>query len=208
MGIKERKRRDLEARRRLILTAAKDLFVRRGFARVTLDDIAGAVEFSKGTIYNHFGSKEEIFASLLLEHLDSLLAYLRDAVRTGRTTAERLRNALRAYLRLYREHRDHFRLLFFIDVVSDQERIPEPLRREIRLRKIACLVELQAIIKEGVRTGEVEGGRPAAQVGMVLWGMLNGVIQLAESQQVKEEILDRLLGVGFDITLAGLKHPA
>ena len=208
MGIKERKRRDLEARRRLILTAAKDLFVRRGFARVTLDDIAGAVEFSKGTIYNHFGSKEEIFASLLLEHLDTLLAYLRDAVRTGRTTAERLRNALRAYLRLYREHRDHFRLLFFIDVVSDQERIPEPLRREIRLRKIACLVELQAIIKEGVRTGEVEGGRPAAQVGMVLWGMLNGVIQLAESQQVKEEILDRLLGVGFDITLAGLKRPA
>ena len=62
MGTRERKEREFETRRRLILDKAMDLFQKNSFAGVTLDDIASAIEFSKGTIYNHFGSKEEIYA--------------------------------------------------------------------------------------------------------------------------------------------------
>jgi AcrR family transcriptional regulator len=204
MGIKERRARDLETRRKLILAAATDLFVRKGIAGVTLDDIAGAIEFSKGTIYNHFGSKEEIFAAILLDQLDALLASLRVAARSGRDTAARLRNATAAYLRFYQERREYFKLLFFIDVVSDQERVPAALRKEIRLRKIACLAELQRIVKDGIRGGEFENGRPAVRVSLLLWGMMNGILQLAESRQIKEEDLERLLATGLEITLGGL----
>lgn len=208
MGVRERKERDIEARRKLILTAATDLFLRNGFSRVTLDDIAAAIEFSKGTIYNHFGSKEEIFASILLDHLNSLLASLREAAAAGRDTAARLQNATQAYVRFYRERREYFRLLFFIDHVSDRQRIPEELLKSIRLLKIACLRELQNIFKAGLRSGEVGAGRSSAQVSLILWGMLNGIIQLAESRQIKEEGLDRLIGVAFEIVLDGLKNPA
>jgi AcrR family transcriptional regulator len=204
MGIKERRARDLETRRKLILAAATDLFVRKGFAGVTLDDIAGAIEFSKGTIYNHFGSKEEIFATILLEQLDALLASLRLAARAGRDTAARLRNATAAYLRFYQERREYFKLLFFIDVISDQERVPASLRKEIRLRKIACLAELQRIVKDGVRKGEFENGRPAVRISLLMWGMMNGILQLAESRQIKEEDLERLLATGLEITVGGL----
>jgi AcrR family transcriptional regulator len=204
MGTKERKARELESRRRLILTSATDLFIRHGFASVTLDDIAAAIEFSKGTIYNHFASKEEIFAAILLEQLNALLASLRLASKAGRGTAARLRNVMAAYLRFYQERREYFGLLFFIDVVSDQERVPASLRKEIRLRKIACLTELKKIVKEGVRTGELENGRPAVRVSLVMWGMMNGILQLAESRQIKEEDLERLLATGLEITMDGL----
>ena len=120
MGTRERKERDFESRRRLILATAKDLFVRNGFSGVTLDDIASGIEFSKGTIYNHFGSKEEIYATILLEHLDALLAELREATGTGRDMAGRVWNSMKAYVRFYREHREHFKLLFFIDLVSER----------------------------------------------------------------------------------------
>jgi len=208
MSIRERKQRDIETRRKRIMTAATDLFLRNGFSRVTLDDIAASIEFSKGTIYSHFGSKEEIFASILLDHLRSLLASLREAAAAGRTTAERLQNATRAYVRFYRERREYFRLLFFIDHISDRQRIPAELLKSIRLVKIACLRELQNIFKAGVRSGEVGAGRSSAQVSLILWGMLNGIIQLAESRQIKEEGLDRLIGVAFEIVLDGLKNPA
>jgi len=208
MGIRERKERDIEKRRKLILSTATDLFLRNGFSRVTLDDIAAAIEFSKGTIYNHFGSKEEIYASVLLDHLNILLASLKDAAASGRTTAERLQNATKAYVGFYRERREYFRLLFFIDHVSDQERIPDALLKEIRQMKIACLRELQKIFKTGLRTGEVGAGRSSVQVSFILWGMLNGIIQLAESRQIKEESLDRLIGTSFEIVLGGLKSPA
>jgi AcrR family transcriptional regulator len=208
MGIKERKERETETRRKLILTTATDLFLRNGFSRVTLDDIASAIEFSKGTIYNHFRSKEEIYASILLDHLNVLRTSLKEAAATGRDSSERLQNATKAYVRFYRERREYFRLLFFIDHVSDRERIPDALLKEIRLLKIACLWELQNIIKAGSRAGEIGSGRSSAQVSMILWGMLNGIIQLAESRQIKEEKLDRLIGVGFEIVLDGLKNPA
>ena len=57
-----------------------------------------------------------------------------------------------------------------------------------------------------MRSGELEGGRPAAQVSLVMWGMINGIIQLVESRQFKEEDLDRLIGLGFEIVLGGLKR--
>jgi AcrR family transcriptional regulator len=208
MGIRERRERDIEARRKLILSAATDLFLRHGFSGVTLDDIAAAIEFSKGTIYNHFGSKEEIYATILLEHLNSLRASLREAAASNLETAERLQNATKAYVRFYRERREYFQLLFFIDHVSDRQRIPEALLKSIRLLKIACLRELQSIFKAGLRSGEVGSGRSLAQVSLILWGMLNGILQLAESRQIKEESLDRLIGVGFEIVLDGLRNPA
>ena len=204
MGIRERRAREIETRRRLVLTTATDLFVRKGFAGVTLDDIATAIEFSKGTIYNLFGSKEEIFAAILLEQLDALLTSLREAAKAGRDSAERLRNVMAAYLRFYRERREYFRLLFFIDVVSDQERVPSALRKEIRLRKIACLYELKRVVKQGVRAGDYMNGRPAVEVSLVMWGMMNGIIQLVESRQIDGEDLERLLGAGFDIVQSGL----
>ena len=206
MGTRERKEREFETRRRLILATATKLFQKDGFAGVTLDDIASAIEFSKGTIYNHFGSKEEIYASILVEHLNILLSCLKEAARTGRNTPERLRNSMKAYVRFYREHREYFKLLFFIDLVSDHYRVPDTLLKEIRTLKIACLLELQNVVREGVRSGELEGGRPAAQVSMVMWGMINGIIQLVESRQFKEEDLDRLIGLGFEIVLGGLKR--
>jgi len=206
MGTRERKEREFETRRRLILDKAMDLFQKNSFAGVTLDDIASAIEFSKGTIYNHFGSKEEIYASILVEHLNILLSCLKEAARTGRNTPERLRNSMKAYVRFYREHREYFKLLFFIDLVSDHYRIPDALLKEIRTLKIACLLELQNVVREGVRSGELEGDRPAAQVSMVMWGMINGIIQLVESRQFKEEDLDRLIGLGFEIVLGGLKR--
>jgi len=206
LGTRERKEREFETRRRLILATATELFQKDGFAGVTLDDIASAIEFSKGTIYNHFGSKEEIYASILVEHLNILLSCLKEAARTGRNTPERLRNSMKAYVRFYREHREYFKLLFFIDLVSDHYRVPDTLLKEIRTLKIACLLELQNVVREGVRSGELEGGRPDAQVSMVMWGTINGIIQLVESRQFKEEDLDRLIGLGFEIVLGGLKR--
>lgn len=52
-------------KRDAILRAARDAFLRDGFAAGNLDDIAAAAKVSKVTIYSHFGSKENLFTSVL-----------------------------------------------------------------------------------------------------------------------------------------------
>ncbi len=203
MGIRERKKRDYEKRRTLILETARRLFHRKGFGGVTLDEIALEIEFSKGTIYSHFASKEEIFAQILLGHLNLLAGYLKEAAATSATREDGVRRALEAYLRFYDQHREYGQLLFFADTVNTRERIPVGLRKDLDRKRIACLYELQQILRKKGRTGDPLAPSAATRLGLLLWGMVNGLLQLAESHQIDRGEMDKLVALGFDIVSNG-----
>ena len=57
--------RSAEKTRRQILDGAYVLFRRRGYSRVTMDDIAAETRCTKRTLYNHFRSKDELLADVL-----------------------------------------------------------------------------------------------------------------------------------------------
>ena len=56
--------RRLEHTRSLLLDAAEDVFAERGFTAATLDDIAHAAGYTKGAIYKHFVTKEDLFLAV------------------------------------------------------------------------------------------------------------------------------------------------
>ena len=55
-----RKKRDTSAKRKIILDAAIDTFIKLGFEKASMDLIADKANSSKRTVYNHFSSKEEL----------------------------------------------------------------------------------------------------------------------------------------------------
>ena len=57
-----RKERERAVREELILTHARRLLLSNGFQGLSLDELARSIEYSKGTIYLHFESKEDIAA--------------------------------------------------------------------------------------------------------------------------------------------------
>lgn len=207
MGIRERKQREFEKRKNLILSIAQELFSKSGFVGVTLDDIAAKIEFSKGTIYSHFDSKEEIFAQILLAQLNNLLGMLQDSSRSSQTADEGIRRCLHAYRQFYQQNPEYFQLLFLVDIYSNRYRIPEPLLEEIQMQKIACLQEFQKVLARGISAGELQRHHSAKELAFVLWGMLNGILQLATSQQVRQNELDPLISLALDIVMQGLKGP-
>ncbi len=60
---------DNEAREQQILDAAADLFIHYGYDKTTVDDVARQAGISKGAIYLHFNSKDELFESLLIREV-------------------------------------------------------------------------------------------------------------------------------------------
>jgi|ERR1051326_5700501 AcrR family transcriptional regulator len=61
--------RSSEATRRRILDAAYELFYRKGFTRVGVDEVAGLAGVTKRSLYYHFKSKDELLAAVLdLQH--------------------------------------------------------------------------------------------------------------------------------------------
>jgi TetR/AcrR family acrAB operon transcriptional repressor len=60
---------DNEAREQRILNAAADLFIHYGYDKTTVDDVAREAGVSKGAIYLHFKSKDELFEGLLIREV-------------------------------------------------------------------------------------------------------------------------------------------
>ena len=61
----ENKRLNKEDRRKQIKEIALELFINKGYAKTTMEEIVQAVGISKGGMYHHFSNKEEIFTELL-----------------------------------------------------------------------------------------------------------------------------------------------
>jgi len=56
--------RRLEHTRSVLLDAAEEVFAEKGFTSATLDDIAYAAGYTKGAIYKHFATKEDLFLAV------------------------------------------------------------------------------------------------------------------------------------------------
>ncbi len=98
-------------RRETILEIARDMFFTEGYAAVSMSAIAARLGGSKGTLYNYFASKEELFSAVMTQHFDRVGALMRSLAVESGDMAERLRvfgfkflNLILSddYLRLYR----------------------------------------------------------------------------------------------------------
>ncbi len=67
MGPQDRRLRELEERKKLILEKSRELFFQKGFDAVTIQDICEAVEFGRSAIYALFESKEELYSHIYID---------------------------------------------------------------------------------------------------------------------------------------------
>jgi AcrR family transcriptional regulator len=68
-----RKERERHLKRQEIVNAARIVFARHGFTAATLDEIAERAEFGKGTLYNYFQNKEELFETVIADAIDEFI---------------------------------------------------------------------------------------------------------------------------------------
>jgi len=114
-------RLDRDARRELILDVAQEVFLEEGFANASMSTIAARLGGSKGTLYNYFKSKDDLFNAYVERRClwqDEIFASPLD----DETIDETLRRIGRAYLtRVLTD----FNLRNFRLIASEAERAPE-----------------------------------------------------------------------------------
>ena len=71
------------AKRAEILTAATEVFLEQGYGRASMDAVLARIGGSKRTLYNHFPSKEDLFAAIVTNVSDRVLAALRPPLDAG-----------------------------------------------------------------------------------------------------------------------------
>jgi AcrR family transcriptional regulator len=120
--LQRKPRLDRDARREAILDVAEEVFVDQGFAAASMSEIAARVGGSKGTLYNYFKSKDELFEAYVQRHCQLNIEQVFDLPPEGEAVEATLRRVSRAYLRmvLSDENLRHFRL-----IVAEAQRAPE-----------------------------------------------------------------------------------
>ena len=126
--------RKSEGTRRRILDAAAHLFRRKGYAATSLRDIAGRAHMISGSIYYHFGSKEEILDAVLQEGIITLHAAVQKAIEAlpkNASPRERIAVAVRAHMAALLVQGDYIRAN-----ATEFERAPGAIRkRNLALRQ-------------------------------------------------------------------------
>ena len=113
MSTTPRKRLTGEERRIAILESALAVFAQRGYHASSIDDIAREGGVSKALIYEHFASKQDLYAELLEQHAGVLFSALAEAVsEAGTSAAARLATGFDAFYGFVEEHRVAWRMLF------------------------------------------------------------------------------------------------
>lgn len=110
------KQQERDARRRLILDAARELFAEKDFRSVTVREIARAAEISIGTIYNYYENLTELFLDVFLKSADDLLARIdRPAASTGHP----LNDLCRLYIDFLQENMAFYQMMgrFILGVI-------------------------------------------------------------------------------------------
>lgn len=174
-GRRERRRAETRAR---ILDAALALFIERGFAATTVEDITRAADVAKGTFFNYFPSKEHIFSAFGEMQVGKMAAAL-EAARSGRTDARTALAALPRQLAV-----EPGRSPALIRAILQAVTAREAVRCIVATHLLRGRAQLTALFRLAQRQGSVRADVPPAalalqfqRVGfgtMLLWAFFEG----------------------------------
>lgn len=195
MGVSERKARERESREEMILERARCMLASDGFQALNLDRLAEAIEYSKGTLYQHFESKEDIALAVATRALRERADLFEQAGRFEGRTRERMRAVGFACCEFAARHPDYFKIEMMLKGVSFWERASSRRREAHGLQALRAFRVGQAIVGEGLRNGDLPAGSlTAEEITFSLIAMTVGSHIMA-----REPDLARLAGIANPI---------
>jgi len=102
---------DSQNKRQHILQAAYVVFSRKGYHRATVDEIIALADTGKGTVYNYFVNKEQLFYTLIKECSAPFQAILEDIVNSSEPPFQKIETMIKAFLEFYVENADLWRVM-------------------------------------------------------------------------------------------------
>ncbi len=92
MQIVEKKEIKKQKKREKIIDAAAELFSHKSYHEVMMEDVAKLISVAKGTVYNYFISKEELYFSIMQLRMENLISSLKGKIASEESSLDSLRS--------------------------------------------------------------------------------------------------------------------
>ncbi len=195
MGIKERKIREKELRRKEILEAAGKLFSGKKGMDATMDDLAECTELGKGTLYLYFPNKESILEALAEKGINLLRKRLSRVLDDSKTGVEQISDNGDVFVTFMQEKP------FYGSLILKYEKtiLKAPETEEKLLMVEPVLDILGKILEKGQTDGSIRNDIGIKELVAILWSQMLGVLNTLSG---RKEILE-IYGVDTEWIIRG-----
>ena len=178
MGIAERKEREKQQRRESILDAAEHLFFTKGIENTTMDDVAEAAEFSKGTLYLYFKNRDDIAHGIYLRAMEILAGYFTQALETEGNGLCKVRAIGEAYYQFSKDQPNYFREMNKMNPSSIDMNDHECNGFQCHLIAERVKAQVAQAVAIGIEDGSIRPQLDPRLTAFVLWGQASGIINI------------------------------
>jgi AcrR family transcriptional regulator len=155
-------------RRAAILRVAGALFRQRGYAAVSLAEVAAGVGVTKATVLHHFGSKEALYAAVMRDALDRIGAAIRQTAADPGPVPDKLRRLAQTAIVFVDADADLDAMLHDAD-----EHLGAPSRRSVDDAHRTILAAIEEVMRRGIAEGDLAERHPRL-LAHAFWHLLGG----------------------------------
>lgn len=164
-------------KQRRILESAAALFAQKGYARASIAEIALNAEVGKGTVYEYFKDKEDLFFAVFQWYMQKTGTAATVSISAlGGSATERLTILNESMMQLWDELKDIFTLAMEFWSASSSSRMRERFREAFKQGYKEFRTIVAAIIRDGVRQGEYRGDVDAEALAAALVGTWDALL--------------------------------
>src|SRR5579863_1646733 len=162
----------IDSRQEILHTAAR-LFQQRGYDATSMNDVAAALKLSKGGLYHHFQSKDEILYEIMDHAMEITEQRVMAPVRILADPEERLRSLIRRHIEVVLSPADREITV----MLHENHPLPLTLRKRINARKKEYIHFVEDVISQVQRTRGAGGAVTPRAAAFALLGMINWIYQ-------------------------------
>jgi len=205
MGITERKEREKEQKRVMILEEAEKLILEKGLDQLNMDEVAERAEVSKGSLYLYFNNKTDLVLGICHKATNMMNSMTAKVLTQNRTGLEMVYQIGINYITFATEHPEFYRAMRFLEHYKETELAKNSsyLSMCSQNRQESFRVMVRAI-QIGMQDGSINNSYNAEELALLLWATSHGVVNMAYMHQNAEhfELLDHL-GIDLETMFSG-----
>lgn len=186
----DRRERRFRERDRRIRDAAQHLLLERGLHGFSMEDVAAAIDYSKGTVYQHYTSKEDALVASCADSCGELAGAFEAAAAAPSDPRARMLAIAEAYCAFVRDRSVTFRSIPLIHTPAVMEKARPERLRAMEAARGRCLTACEGIVREAVARGDLvlAAGLKPEDLTFGLWALMFGAFLLAELHRPGPEV--------------------
>jgi TetR/AcrR family transcriptional regulator, cholesterol catabolism regulator len=187
----------VDSRQEILRTAAR-LFQQRGYDATSMNDVASALKLSKGGLYHHFQSKDEILYEIMNHAMEITRERVLAPSRSILDPEDRLRFLIRRHMEVVLSPRDREITV----MLHENHPLPPALRKRINQRKKEYVHFVESLIADVQRSKNSKGAVSPRAAAFALLGMINWIYQWYKPEGKLQS--DNLIPQFTDLLLGGI----